>query len=77
MQQVDHYLRQAKSARQLAANSPSEWGRTHFTQIAEAWENLAEERLSYLRIRAEKAGANALLIVTQPAPADDQDIPSP
>jgi alpha-ketoglutarate-dependent taurine dioxygenase len=56
MQQVDHFLRQAKAARALAANTDSDEARTLFEQIAAAWENLAKERLAMLR---RKAGPDA------------------
>ena len=65
MRQVEHYLRQAKAARDLAADAETEKARSHFVTIAEEWENLAKERLSLLQLKLEKVGGDALLIATQ------------
>jgi hypothetical protein len=65
MQQVDHYLRQAKAARELAVKARSAESRAHFINIAEAWEKLASERLELLQLKVEYMGGDALMIVSQ------------
>ena len=42
MQRIDHYLRQAKAARELAATANSEPVRIQFENIAATWEQLAK-----------------------------------
>jgi hypothetical protein len=53
MQQIDHYLRQAKAARLLALDANSETVRSQFVKIADHWESLARERLSVLQLKTE------------------------
>ena len=50
MQQVEHYLRQAKAARELAAAAESVAVCSQFEGMAEGWERLARERLALLQI---------------------------
>jgi hypothetical protein len=77
MKQVDHYLRQAQAARELARSSSAEAARIQFEQIAETWEALAKERLSLLQLKLEKLGGDALLNPSPaPSKAGDEDKPS-
>jgi hypothetical protein len=62
MQQVDHYLRQAKAAHELAAATDSETMRTQFQQIAATWEELAKERLSLLQLKIDRLGSDAIVM---------------
>jgi hypothetical protein len=81
MKQVEHYLRQAKAARDLAATANSPEVRSQIQQIAETWETLAKERLAVLQLKLEKFGGDALLSATEtPASAtktDSDGNPSP
>jgi len=52
MQKVDHYIRQAKAARELALAALSERERLQLEKIADEWEGLAKERLSFLEQRS-------------------------
>jgi hypothetical protein len=56
MQQVRHFLRQAKAARKLAASADSEVTRAQLEAIAEAWERLANQRLASLEARSSAVG---------------------
>jgi hypothetical protein len=73
-QQVDHYLRQAKAARELAGASNSDLIRVQFEKVAQAWETLAKERLALLQLQIDKLGGDAVLMVAQsperPSPPD-------
>ena len=51
MQGVDHCHRQAKAARELAASADSEIARSQFEKIAAMWEQLADERLAFVKLR--------------------------
>lgn len=54
MEQVEHYIRQAKAARGLAAAADSEPVRSQFEKIAGTWERLAEERLIILQRKLDE-----------------------
>ena len=61
MHQVDHYLRQAKAARALAEAAKSDLLRSQFERMAEGWENLARERLSFLQSKLDAVNGSATM----------------
>lgn len=62
MQRVDHYLRQAKAARELAASATSEPVRIQFENIAATWEQLAQR--ARLTVAAQNRRAEAARFAT-------------
>ena len=60
MQQVDHYLKQAKAARELASTAGTAAARIQFESIAEGWERLAQERLSFLQSKLGGVNGDAM-----------------
>ena len=75
MQRVKHFLRQAEAARKLAATADTDKARSDFTEIAEAWEQLATERASLLQ--ESGSGHNAMTGNAMPESKSDGGMDSP
>jgi hypothetical protein len=59
MDQVEHFLRQAMAARELARNASTDTARTQFEMIAALWEELAEDRKSLLDLNSQRQHPDA------------------
>ena len=53
MQQIDHYLRQAAAAQELAKTATNATVREQFKTIADTWEQLARERRALIQLRTD------------------------
>ena len=47
MQKVHEYRKRAAECRDLSRNAPTTESREHYRQLAEIWDRLADERLSF------------------------------